>query len=249
MLAVFDNDGTICDSQEVEGNCFAQAIEKVTGLSLSTLDWSLYSEPTSSAIVRDLLAGDVDFERKEKEIEREFVHLLKKARPKFPGEFSPVPGAVEFIERLRRDKICSIAIGSGCFEASARFKLHCCGIMLEAFPYATSSDTPRRKDIIPLVASRAGCELASVVYIADGPWDYRVSAAFGIPMIGIGRRHEVLRDIGVPYTFRDYLEPDRIIEVLLHLMKNMPNEALQPLAQTVRSGKAFCWQKASHGIK
>jgi hypothetical protein len=54
MLAVFDNDGTICDTQEVEGACYAKAIERVTGKSLATLDWTTYEEPTSSAIVLDL---------------------------------------------------------------------------------------------------------------------------------------------------------------------------------------------------
>jgi hypothetical protein len=56
LLAVFDNDGTICDTQDVEGRCYARAIERVTGITLSTLDWATYAEPTSSAIVRDLLA-------------------------------------------------------------------------------------------------------------------------------------------------------------------------------------------------
>src|SRR5947207_620511 len=73
MLAIFDNDGTICDTQEVEGVCYARAIEHVTGRSLSTLDCMAYDEPTSSAIVREFLAGDVAAERKEEEITREFV--------------------------------------------------------------------------------------------------------------------------------------------------------------------------------
>ena len=60
MLAIFDNDGTICDTQDVEGVCYARAIETVTGRSLATLDWSTYDEPTSTAIVRDLLAGIPD---------------------------------------------------------------------------------------------------------------------------------------------------------------------------------------------
>ena len=58
LLAVFDNDGTICDTQEVEGACYAKAIERVTGKSLATLDWTIYEEPTSSAIALVLLAGD-----------------------------------------------------------------------------------------------------------------------------------------------------------------------------------------------
>jgi phosphoglycolate phosphatase-like HAD superfamily hydrolase len=215
MLAIFDIDGTICDSQEVEGICYARAIEHVIGRSLSTLDWTSYDEPTSSAIVRDLLADDVTAESKEEEIEREFVRLLEEERPRFPGDFSPIPGAVEFIERLKRDGIFSVAIATGCFEASARFKLQCCGLTLEAFPYATSSDSPRRRDIIPLAASRAGFDLASVVYFGDAPWDARVSHIRDIRMIGIGRRYEQLRTLGVEHTFRDYSDADRIIEIMM----------------------------------
>jgi hypothetical protein len=33
LLAIFDNDGTICDTQEVEGACYAKAIESVTPIS------------------------------------------------------------------------------------------------------------------------------------------------------------------------------------------------------------------------
>src|SRR6185503_21115975 len=77
MLAIFDIDGTICDTQEVEGVCYARAIERVTGRPLSTLDWTAYDEPTSSAIVRDLLVGDSAAERKEEEIKAEFVRLLE----------------------------------------------------------------------------------------------------------------------------------------------------------------------------
>jgi phosphoglycolate phosphatase-like HAD superfamily hydrolase len=64
-LVIFDNDGTICDTQEVEGRCYALAIERVTGLTSSTVDWISYDKPTSSAIVRLLLAGDADASEKE----------------------------------------------------------------------------------------------------------------------------------------------------------------------------------------
>jgi len=38
-------------------------------------------------------------------------------------------------------------------------------------------------------------------------------------MIGIGRRHEQLRVLGVEYTFRDYSDADRIIEVMMMLKR------------------------------
>ena len=99
LIAIFDNDGTICDTQDVEGRCYALAIKRVTGMSLSTLDWTAYDEPTSSAIVRGLLTGDVAAKEKEEQIKFEFCRLLQEERSNFPGDFLPIAGAVEFIER------------------------------------------------------------------------------------------------------------------------------------------------------
>lgn len=219
LLAIFDNDGTICDTQEVEGACYAKAIERITGRSLSTLDWTTCEEPTSSAIVRDLLVGDPAALTKEEEIKHGFVRLLEHERPTFPGDFTPLPGAVQFITRLQAERICSVAIATGCFDTSAKFKLRCCGIALDEFPHATSSDTPRRRDIIPLAASRAGFPISSAVYFGDAPWDVRVSGMLGVPMIGIGRRWERLRELGVQHVFRDYSDADAIIRVLRDLRK------------------------------
>jgi phosphoglycolate phosphatase-like HAD superfamily hydrolase len=214
LLAIFDNDGTICDTQDVEGRCYANAIAYVTGRSLSTLDWTTYDEPTSSAIVRDLLAGDPDALAKEEAIKIEFLRLLEEERPKFPGDFIPLPGAVEFITRLRAESFCSVAIATGCFDTTAAFKLKCCGIDLYDFPHATSSDTPKRRDIIPLAASRAGFELSSVVYFGDAPWDAKVCDALEIRMIGIGRRISKLEELGVKHVFRDYSDADAILDAL-----------------------------------
>jgi phosphoglycolate phosphatase-like HAD superfamily hydrolase len=217
LLAIFDNDGTICDTQEVDGTCYAKAIERVTGRPLATLDWTTYEEPTSSSIARALLAGDPAALAKEEEIEREFVRLLEQERPTFPSDFAPLPGAVQFITRLKEESICSVAIATGCFDASARFKLKCCGIALDDFPHATSSDTPRRRDIIPLAASRAGFEVSSAIYFGDAPWDVRVCDILGVPMIGIGRRIDQLRALGVEHVFRDYSDADAIVRVLCDL--------------------------------
>jgi phosphoglycolate phosphatase-like HAD superfamily hydrolase len=212
-LVIFDNDGTLCDTQEVEGRCYALAIERVTGLSLSSADWSTYDEPTSAAIVRQLLAADAASAHKEERIKEEFCRLLRQERALFPRDFSPLAGALEFIEELRAHGT-RVAIATGGFDDEARFKLECCGICIDAFPHATSSDTPRRGDIIALAAQRAGCELSRAVYFGDGPWDVRACARLSIPMIGIGRRHEQLRSVGVRYTFRDYRNPEAILAAL-----------------------------------
>jgi phosphoglycolate phosphatase-like HAD superfamily hydrolase len=220
MLAIFDNDGTICDTQDAESDCYARAIEAVTGRALATLDWTKYEESTSTAIVRGLLAGDPAAEEKEERIAREFVRLLQEVRPKSPGDFAPLAGAVEFMGRLKQEAVCSVAIATGGFAAEARYKLQCCGLALDEYPHATSSDTPRRRDIIRLAAFRAGFELSSVVYFGDGLWDLQACGVLGIPMIGIGRRHEQLRALGLRHVFRDYSDAEAIIGALYELMRS-----------------------------
>lgn len=71
------------------------------------------------------------------------------------------------------------------------------------------------RDLAPsLAATRAGSPLEGAVYFGDAPWDVIVSRRLGIRMIGIGRRHEKLRELGVPHVFRDYTDPDAILAVL-----------------------------------
>lgn len=205
-LAIFDIDGTLCDTQEAEGICYARAMVEVTGVALDTLDWSQYPEPTSRGILETILEGDPDREEKAKAFENCFLEHLQAIRPEYPGDFLPIPGAVEFVKRLEADTAWSVAIATGGFESEARFKLKCCGLDLKAFPYATSSDTPYRKEIIPLAADRAGGNLDSAVYFGDAPWDWKVSQELGIPFIGIGRQVKVLRDLGAQETFVDFYD-------------------------------------------
>lgn len=62
-------------------------------------------------------------------------------------------------------------------------------------------------------------DLAAAVYIADGPWDVTASEALGVPMIGVGRRIERLRALGVRYVFRDYTDSAAMIAAMLRLVE------------------------------
>ncbi|MEM0970444.1 MAG: HAD family hydrolase, partial [Verrucomicrobiota bacterium] len=204
MLAIFDIDGTICDTQEVEGRCFAQAFEEVFGFPLKTVDWTKFEEPTSSGIVRSLCAELADREALEVTFRDRFVDLLRKEKPHFPGDFRPLPGATEFLSQLSSDPSVTVAFATGGFDTEAEFKLRCCGIDLRGYPHATSSDTPRRRDIIRLAVNRANGDLHSAVYFGDAPWDVEACRILEIPMIGMGRRIDQLQELGLAGTFRDF---------------------------------------------
>ena len=213
-LLVFDIDGTIIDTQNAEGECYAQAILDVTGISLASVDWSLYSEPTSSGILRGLLTGHANIEAIEQAVKAVFVERLRQAQPHYPDDFLPIPGVEAFITQLKEQGEFDVAIATGGFDTEAAFKLQCCGFHLPDFPHATSSDTPARRDIIPLAIARAGYSLEAVVYFGDAPWDLTATQALGIPMIGIGRRIEQLSAQGLVHTFRDYRQPEFLLETI-----------------------------------
>ncbi|MDF1657879.1 MAG: HAD family hydrolase [Verrucomicrobiales bacterium] len=210
MLAIFDIDGTVCDTQDVEERCYATAFEEVCGVSLSTLDWNQYPEATSSGIFRSVLNDRPDLLKLEQEFESRFVQLLKEAQPEYPADFSPISGAVEFIDRLSDSSGISVAFATGGYYSEAEFKLKCCGIDLAKFPQATSSDVPGRSDIITLAAQRAGLSLSRSVYFGDALWDISACNRIQLPMIGIGRRIDQLREHGLTCAFRDYSNSDAI---------------------------------------
>jgi len=215
-LVVFDIDGTICDTQEVEGRCFALAVEEMLGVIIDTSDWSAFTDPTSSGIIRELGGESKD----EYLVKQRFVVLLEEESREYPGDFSPIRGVSEFVRRVSNDENFEVAIATGGFDTEAAFKLECCRLELDSFPHATSSDASKRLDIIPLAVSSAGYEMNSVVYFGDAPWDIEVCEKLEIPMIGIGRRIEKLRNLGLQEVFRDFDDANAIFEVLLETIES-----------------------------
>jgi phosphoglycolate phosphatase-like HAD superfamily hydrolase len=102
MLIIFDIDGTLCDTHNVDARCHIEAIESVTGHSLASVDWSRYPEATSAAIVQDLLSdlGIPDGVATEQLILDEFLARLDAEAEREPGLFLPVAGALELFEEL-----------------------------------------------------------------------------------------------------------------------------------------------------
>lgn len=219
LLVIFDIDGTLCDTHDVESRCYAQAVETVTGLSLATVDWSHYPEVTSSAIARGFLEhhGVANPAEMEQRILAEFVACLEAEARKHRESFQPIAGAPEMLRELQAQASHQLAIATGCWTPSARFKLQQAGFDTAGIPFASCSDAPRRTDIIRLAANRAGRDVKEAVYVGDGPWDFKATRELGIPFIGIGNRHERLRQLGAAYALPTYRPPTTFFAALASL--------------------------------
>ncbi len=217
MLIIFDVDGTLCDTQEVEGRCYVEAVESVTGHSVASIEWSRYPEATSAAITQHLLSGFgvPNGAVVEELVLAEFVARLDSESRRRPDSFRPTPGALELFEDLKQREGYGVAIATGCWRASSMLKLKRSGFMIEGVPLACSTDTARRADIISLAASRAGIEVNDAVYVGDGVWDLKAAREIGMRFVGVGEHHEILREHGasrVLASFADHAQFFRLLE-------------------------------------
>ncbi len=208
MLIIFDIDGTLCDTREVDARCHVEAFESVTGRSLATVDWSLYPEATSAAIVHELLSelGITNAVATEQRILDEFITRLEAEARRKPALFQPADGALSLFEDLRRREDYKVAIATGDWHESAKLKLRLSGFKTDDVPFASSSDTRRRADIISLAALRAGYAVSNAVYVGDGLWDIKAARELGMRFVGVGTGHELLRQHGASRVLASFAD-------------------------------------------
>lgn len=198
MLIVFDVDGTLIDANELDHRCFDEAFLEVTGVPLPGERWSQVREFTAQAIVREALHDWPEDERSAAEtaIRAGFLARLTAAHATDAHAFPPAAGGPALIEELAASPTCRVAIATGCWRETSRFKLAAAGYRIEGVECASSSDCYRRVDIIRTVMNRMDSDVRDTVYVGDQFWDHRAAMELGIRFVGVGRLRDQLRNDG-----------------------------------------------------
>ena len=214
---IFDIDGTLTQTNSVDNECFVEAVECVLKLPGIDTNWDSYSHVTDQCIIEEICIrqrGTAISSSELREVERYFVSLLQN-RPR--ALFLELPGAAAFLKGLKASEI-PVAIATGCWRASAEFKLQEAGIEYSEVPLATSSEALSREDIMMLahdaLLKRLNLEsFDRVTYFGDATWDARASHRLGWDFIGIGAATGLLAELQVKHTFPDF-DADDIVESL-----------------------------------
>ena len=219
-IAVFDIDGTLTDTNDVDVECYEAAVLTEIGLQIPS-EWSTFDDVTDAAILAEACRRNgmtVPEEVIQERIANRVGELLAVALSEAPSRFRPIPGAPEIFEILRQ-RGWGVALATGAWRPSALVKLRGAGIPHEGVPLASASDHWARAEIIRRAVQAASAAAAPVVYIGDGIWDGRAAKALGYGFLGIGKgtRAADLEQIGAGAVLPDFTDAGSVLEHLSRL--------------------------------
>lgn len=208
-LAVFDLDGTLTATNEVDSRCFVQAVEDVLGFAPES-DWASYEHTTDEGILAEAVAAHAAAYTEDElgRVKRRFFELLAAACRNCPSLFAPLPGARDFVRYLSASG-WQVCIATGAWRGSAEIKLR--GAGFEHVPAMTTCDGLASRErivekAVGLAAAGAEHPFDRIVAVGDGIWDVKAAARLQLPFVGIGTgsKAELLAAAGATTLLADY---------------------------------------------
>jgi phosphoglycolate phosphatase-like HAD superfamily hydrolase len=209
---IFDLDGTLTRTNEVDDMCFPRAFAETLGVTGLNTDWSAYTHATDTVIFEETFAerfGRLPNSDESKSFRRHFVALLAELHVSQPALFAAVFGASSFLDRLRRDSRWRVAIATECWKQSAEFKIAAAGLPTAGLPMAFVEDGISREEIVQAAVDRATCQqqlFERIVLAGDGLWDVKTAQKLGLPFVGVAeeKQAERLRQAGVSHVLENF---------------------------------------------
>lgn len=233
-LAVFDIDGTLTDTNDVDDHCFVAALADSHAISGINTNWNEYPHTTDSGIMLHIFQEQFARSPSENELmkfKQRFVSLLDNRYASEAKLFHEIPGAAYALNWLRHERQeWAVSVATGCWRESALMKLRAAKIELGSIPAAYAEDGISREEIILASISKAleyyrpEKEFEKIVSIGDGLWDVRAAVNLKLAFVGVGSgaTEARLRQAGAKHVIEDFTNPDAFMRVL--------NDAEIPLA-------------------
>lgn len=190
-LVMFDIDGTLIESYDVDEQCFLAAVDEVLGVPVDSR-WEHYPHVTDAGILNEILnQSRFASERAalEAEIKASFMQNLDTYLEN--NTIEPIAGAIEFLAQLKEREDVALAIATGGWYESATMKLAAAGLDVNGIALATCSDHIARVEIMKIAEARAvERPLLSRTYFGDAAWDKTASRALDYNFVLLGDRVE-----------------------------------------------------------
>ncbi|MGI9201420.1 MAG: HAD family hydrolase [Woeseiaceae bacterium] len=186
---IFDIDGTLLHSIEIDETLFHQAISlAIDDVNIRPL-FSDYEHVTDSGIVSQIIRENSVENAAETiaKIRSCFIDMLSE-HVTSNGPFEQISGARNYVQKLIESDQHAVAIATGGWRESAHLKLGSAGFADLDIPIATSDDAIARVDIMKFALSKLSGSFNSVTYYGDGEWDQRATAELGWHFVPVGAK-------------------------------------------------------------
>lgn len=186
-LVIFDIDGTLVNTNQVDEDCFIRAFAKAFDISNINTRWAEYSHVTDSGITYQIFQerwGRIPTDEELIKLKKCFCYLLNESFQKHPHLFAEIPGALKVFSELKQDPDWKVAIATGGWRESALLKLKKANFDLTDVSFASADRGISREDIVNTLIEKAKFE--KIVFIGDGIWDLKTAAKLDLAFIGIG---------------------------------------------------------------
>jgi len=223
-LAIFDVDGTLTSTNEVDELCFVQAFADAHAITGVDTNWDGYRHTTDSGITLQIFQDRFGRNAKPNELsdlQRCFVRLLKEQLVAGPRLFAAIAGSTRMLAKIRQEPEWTVAVATGCWQVSAQLKLKAANLTLNGFPIASAEVGLSRAEILQAAIERAGAHYQQtsfdrVVSIGDARWDVRAARNLEINFVGVGsgERARLLSDAGASHVIGDYRDYDLFLKYL-----------------------------------
>ena len=190
-LVMFDIDGTLIESYDIDEQCFLAAVDEVLGIQIDSR-WERYPHVTDAGILDEILSQpsfQPDRVVLETQIKASFMQNLTLYLES--NSVEPIAGASEFLAHLKQREDVVLAIATGGWYESATIKLEAAGLDVSGIALATSSDHIARVEIMKIAEARAADQpLLSRTYFGDAAWDKTASRQLDYNFVLLGDRVE-----------------------------------------------------------
>lgn len=223
-LAIFDIDGTLTNTNDVDEGCFVKALSDAHGITGINTDWVTYPHTTDSGITNQIFQERFDRDPEDAELDKFkscFVTRLSEEYQSRSSGFAAIEGASVALSRLKRDPDWAVAIATGCWRESALLKLKAANIDIDEIPAAFAEDGFSREAILQSAVSQSLEQhrlnnFAKIVSIGDGLWDVRTARHLNFTFLGVGSGElaAILNRAGAKHVTEDFADYGRLMNLL-----------------------------------
>ena len=184
---VLDIDGTLLESDRVDGALYIAAIRRIIGPAYIRKNWAAYKHVTDAGILHEVMTdnGVPKSTHAIEAIKRVFVESLACHVTK-NGAFPEIPGAKRFVASLYSAQDRAFAYATGGWADSALLKLRTAGFPIQGVPLSSSDDSFDRREIMANALDKLGNHFESVTYYGDGAWDRQAANDLGWTFVPVG---------------------------------------------------------------